>query len=338
MRNIYGVLDNQGGSFKSYFLENNMPEKIKILKDGLDDKSCAVIDKCLFRMLHLPDLTKSSLFFVDFDKYIQAFETDEEKFYRELYEANCRYYASEFNLEGDTHNVDTFLFHHGLYFQNKKIKDYIKNTCFIDAGAYIGDSVLVLNKYYSPEKIFSFELSKRNASKYKKIMEINKISENKYCIINKGISDKCDKIYFNDTGDQGVSLCYDGNIAAEVTSIDSFVEENNIKIGFIKADVEGYGFNALKGMKNTIANNRPVLSLAIYHTPEEFFEMKPYLYEITKDLNYRIEILHLHCFCDFLVDIVIFAYPKELYSAIGIDCFIQKIKAHPFANVLRGIF
>lgn len=337
MRNIFGVIDNQGGSFKQYFLENNMPVKIDNLKLGLDKKSCGIVDKCLYRMSHLPDLSKSSLFFVEHERYIKEFETQEERFFRELYESESKKYGEEFDLGGDCYNVDTFLFHHGLYFQNTEVKEYIKNTYFVDGGAYIGDSALVLSKY-SPKKIFSFELSKSTTEKYNLTMKSNKINEDKFCIINKGLSDCCKQITFLDTSDQGASLCYEGNVKIDTVSVDSFFDDDSTRVGFIKADVEGYGLKALIGMKNTIARDRPVLSLAIYHTPEEFFEMKPYLAEITKDLNYNIEIQHLHCYCDFLVDVCIIAYPKELYSPVSVNFIMEKVKNHPFARLLTSVF
>lgn len=49
------------------------------------------------------------------------------------------------------------------------------------------------------------------------------------------------------------------------------------QIGFIKLDVEGYGVRALRGMEKTIQKSRPVLSLSIYHSPEELFETKKVL-------------------------------------------------------------
>lgn len=65
-------------------------------------------------------------------------------------------------------------------------------------------------------------------------------------------------------------------------------------------------------MSETIKRDRPVLSLSIYHNPKEFFEIKPALERIVKTLNYKITI-EKHCpFPQATVEIVLFAYPKEL--------------------------
>lgn len=103
------------------------------------------------------------------------------------------------------------------------------------------------------------------------------------------------------------------NVFIEIgNDIDSFVKENNLNIGFIKADVEGQIIPLIKGAKNTIQKHRPVLCLAIYHSPQEFFEAKPLLEEIVENADYKLEIQSQCPFCDGISSIVIFAYPKEL--------------------------
>lgn len=53
----------------------------------------------------------------------------------------------------------------------------------------------------------------------------------------------------NDSAFQGTTLLEKGNIEIETTDIDSFVKENNLNIGFIKADVEGQIIPLIKGAK-----------------------------------------------------------------------------------------
>ena len=47
-------------------------------------------------------------------------------------------------------------------------------------------------------------------------------------------------------------------------SIDQFVKERNIKIDFIKIDVEGAELGVLKGGWNTIRENKPLINLAMH--------------------------------------------------------------------------
>jgi len=104
----------------------------------------------------------------------------------------------------------------------------------------------------------------------------------------------------------------DGCDKALLTDLDSFVLENNLKVGFIKADLEGVGLEGTLGMAETIRRDRPVLAISIYHNPKEFFEIKPALDEITKGLDYKLTIEKHFPFPGRMVEVVVFAYPMEL--------------------------
>lgn len=213
--------------------------------------------------------------------------------------------------EQNDYDVEVYLYHHGLKNAGQKIKDYIKNKDFIDAGAYIGDSMLIMQEYL-PRKTYSFELSPGNAEKFTETRRLNNLPEDKCILIKKAVSEKKGTALINDSAFQGTTLLEKGNIEIETTDIDSFVKENNLNIGFIKADVEGQIIPLIKGAKNTIQKHRPVLCLAIYHSPQEFFEAKPLLEEIVENADYKLEIQSQCPFCDGISSIVIFAYPKEL--------------------------
>ena len=312
-----GVIDNLGGSFKKYFLENNMPQKINRLKKGLDSRSIEVIDKCLCRMLHYPDLSNSFLFFENQDGFIRYFQTLEEYVLVLTQNKKLKNYYDNFYLDEHCYNPDTFLFHNGLAFASTKIHEYIKGKDFIDGGAYIGDSALIYHTYYSPKKIYSFEISERTVKRYKSIMAFNCIPEDAYEIVPKGISDKVGVQYIDDDASQGTSICSSGTNMISTTTVDEFSGCQNLHCGFIKLDVEGVGLKALQGAKETIRRDRPVLSISIYHNPEEFFEIKPTFERIVENLNYKIEVLHCHPFVDALLEVSLFAYPAELEGTEG---------------------
>ena len=308
-----GLID-YGGSFKEYFLKNNMPEKIAVLKEGLDEESKNRLDIYLNRFLYFPDgrLVKHyNLSKVFYD----SLYTEEEKNFLKEFEDNPSQYGG-FYSELGFQTTDAWVFHHGLKFSSNKVKEYIKNKDFIDGGAWIGDGVVMFNKHYNPNKIFAFEISPKNCECFKQTMNINRIPNDKYHLVPLGLGDKKENMYIADDWGVSTSILISGEKKTEVclTDLDSYVNDNKINPGFIKANLEGYGLKALNGMVNTIRTHRPVLSLAIYHTPEEFFEMKPLLTEITKDINYRITLDRFSVKTDVVIDITIFAYPAELYE------------------------
>lgn len=72
-------------------------------------------------------------------------------------------------------------------------------------------------------------------------------------------------------------------------------------------DVEGFEPHIVRGALNTIRTQRPVLAISIYHTPEEFYELKPFLESL--GLNYQFQIRR-NSLCAPLFDIVLIGYPR----------------------------
>lgn len=315
--NTPGVWNFLGGNFKQYIIQNNMLDVINKLKNNLDNESQNLVDNLYERLILFPNLEDYDCFIGDFKKVQEKYQLPEERLMKESYSAEKDEYRQKYKFSTEYgFNGDVFYYHHGLRFSNNKIKEYIKNKDFIDGGAFIGDSALILQEY-NPKKIYSFELMKEFCSNYKTNMELNNIPANRYEILCNGISDKISKtsISINSSFNQRQSLCNNGNVKVDLIDIDYFANSKNLNVGFIKLDIEGAEMDALEGMIQTIQNNRPVLSIAIYHNPIQFFELKPRLEEITKDLNYKFEIKKLEGnIYHPLIETVLFAYPSELFG------------------------
>lgn len=308
-----GIMDNAPGSFKEFLLKNNMPEKIEKLKKGLDERSLLVVDNVLKKILHCPDYLYSDYMYYYDQKWRKRFETEFDRNYEKLFADDFYNFKKCYPLSKDDYDAEVFLYHHGLRFANERIKKYVAGKDFIDAGAYIGDSALVLFNY-NPKKIYSFEISNLSINLYKKTMKLNNMEKSKYECVHSALSDGKYNFSINDNGGLAVNIFNSNNSEniVQSTDLDSFVNEKGLDVGFIKADIEGAMYKGLLGMRNTISAFRPVLSLAIYHSPEEFFETKPLLDEIVRDLNYKIEI-DCHFSSPYhIYGTVIFAYPREL--------------------------
>ncbi len=307
----WGLIDSVNGTFRRYFIENNMVEKVELFKKNLDEESLKITDIVIDKMLRLPDESLAYLCNLDFKAYKLRYDIEKDKKYERLLAENADNIKSSYKLSKPNYDMEVFLYHHGLKFANNKIIEYVKNKDFIDAGAYIGDSALVLLEY-SPNKIHSFEISQGHVENYKRTMHLNNISEGKYVINMCGLSSECSSVKINNNGDMGKKI-YNGNGELVKTIIlDSYIQKVENPIGFIKADIEGAMFDALKGMVKTIRKYRPVLSFAIYHSAEEFFETKILLDEITKDLDYSVHIDSHFSESMHIYGTVLFAYPREL--------------------------
>lgn len=63
---------------------------------------------------------------------------------------------------------------------------------------------------------------------------------------------------------------YQGGKKVKIVSIDEWVADRGLnRVDFIKADVEGYERELIKGAMNTLKNMEPSLSLCTYHLPHD---------------------------------------------------------------------
>jgi len=64
----------------------------------------------------------------------------------------------------------------------------------------------------------------------------------------------------------------------KVTSVDNYVRDNKIvRVDFVKCDIEGHEMRALKGMKETLHNFHPNLSIEVTLPPDERTELVDFL-------------------------------------------------------------
>jgi len=212
---------------------------------------------------------------------------------------------------------NVFYYHCGLnIFNNKditdKIKSYINSKDFIDAGAFVGDSALLFIKEYKAQKVFCFEPENKNYDLLLRTIETNQ--SKKIIPIKKGVGDVVDK-KASITSSGSISHILpkiNANIVEtiELTTIDEFVNTtNNLSVGLIKMDIEGYEFKAIKGAMSTIIKHKPILLISIYHSPTDFFEIKPYIEQL--NLNYKFFIRKINPFT-LVSETMLICVPEEL--------------------------
>lgn len=194
----------------------------------------------------------------------------------------------EFNVVDGDYNLHSFI-DNGLTDEDK---EFLKDKDIIDAGAYIGDSTLPLSKI-TKANVYGFEPFTESYNKLKQNIELNNIKN--IVPVNASLSDVNGEISLYLSGDnhQGITndstlSQYDKELVVQSRTIDSYVEENNLNVGFIKVDVEGAEQDLLKGAINTIRTQKPILFLSIYHKPDDFFTIKPWIESL--DLGYEFKI------------------------------------------------
>lgn len=144
-----------------------------------------------------------------------------------------------------------------------------KGDTVIDAGAWIGDFSAYAAK--KGANVYAFEPAKKQLEWLEKTAEWN----GAITICPYGLGEKSDTVAF-DMKEEGNLICgsdmisENGNTTIKIITLDSWVKEKNIlKVDFIKADIEGFERNMLKGATWVLKNMQPKLSICTYHIKDD---------------------------------------------------------------------
>jgi FkbM family methyltransferase len=91
------------------------------------------------------------------------------------------------------------------------------------------------------------------------------------------------------SGGMASSICSDGDLEVEVSTIDSLFYEKGIKIDYLKADLEGHESLMLQGAARTIRASKPKLAITTYHTPHDARDIIEAVKEIDASYRFRLE-------------------------------------------------
>lgn len=311
------ITDSLGGSFKDYFITSDMTARISALKRGLDNESVDTIDVIMQRLLNYPD-ERYKHRIPERKEVIGGLLPVETEQSRAIIEREMKIRKRNLKFPSGHIEESVFYFYHGLFLLPFEIRKYVTDQDFIDAGAFIGDSAIALAEY-KYRKIYSIEMSLKSVERYRINLANCGISSDKYEIINTGIASNDDEppVKLHDTGSSGLSFLrrtgkYD-EISVEKKSLDFLVDKYGISPRFIKADIEGNGIEFVEGARKTLVRYRPVLSIAVYHNPREFFEIKPILEDLLPEYKFMVRKLAAgikNNLCH--SEVVLLGYPAEI--------------------------
>lgn len=172
----------------------------------------------------------------------------------------------------------------------KDILQLKKDEIIIDCGAYTGDS---LAEFLKVRKDFAqwhcFEMDAYIREKLKNY--VNGLEESireKVLIHPYGISDRKKTINYTSDITGGSKIVSGGNSGETVVGLDEFFGQKDIT--YIKMDIENAELDALRGAKNIIQGQQPVLAISMYHSLEQFLEIPVYIKQICP--LYKIYIRH----------------------------------------------
>lgn len=180
--------------------------------------------------------------------------------------------------------------HCGLDLIPADVLERIQGSLFVDCGAFIGDSCYALQPY-GPGAVYAVEPEAENIGALEENITLNNMEN--VTIINAGVSERSGEAFLGGTG-IGAFISETGGAGDKkinLVSIDDLRDQSEQKrVGFIKMDIEGAELGALKGAARVLAEDKPVLSVALYHSGRDFFEIPEYVKKINP--AYRMMIVH----------------------------------------------
>jgi len=164
---------------------------------------------------------------------------------------------------------------------------HIDDEVFVNCGASNGDTIFYyLEKFDKFKKIIAFENDKIRVEQFKEnMLYFPKDIQKKIIHYSTLVDDKDNKLDL---------IC------------------SNEKVSLINMDIEGMELDVLKGAKNIIANNRPVIAACAYHLPSDLYELPLYLKNLCDEyeLFYRKYASTVrNRFCN--AELVLYAVPQK---------------------------
>ncbi|EKE04597.1 MAG: Methyltransferase, FkbM family [uncultured bacterium] len=270
-------------TFYNYIFNNDTYfQNYKKLVSGLTDDQKNFIDLTISRALYLYSSQYEILTDFTADELFEQLKVEESLNSKIIYDNtnNC-YQFDKYKLP--VNFFEAFMFVYKMGFDSIRYPEKVIGKDIIDAGAFCGDSSMVLNDLFKPSRVFCFEPEESCFNYLLRTIELNNLDKEKFLPINQGLGNRREvkEIY---TGGAASSIMIAESIdnllektKINITTIDEFVEENNLDIGLIKIDVEGFDYQVLEGAKKTIRKFKPIIMGSIYHNAQQFFEFKPFI-------------------------------------------------------------
>ncbi|MEI0487499.1 FkbM family methyltransferase [Brachyspira intermedia] len=269
-------------------INTNYYELYKRLIKSLDNESINTVNSILAKIKLYndnPNIPATNLFL---SNEISTINNIYRQFFNKIIKFNDHCYAyNKYFIPVCHFELSVFYYKHEI---DKLDTKFIKNNNIIDVGGFIGDSAIIFSDY-TDKNVYTFEPVKENFNNILKTIKLNEI--NNIIPINKALGKETNNqnIYVSGSASNLKEEPFDLNYRKEeieIITLDSFIEENNINIGLIKVDTEGAEKDFLLGARKTIESQKPILLISIYHSPEDFFGLKPMLE--SWNLNYKFRI------------------------------------------------
>ena len=276
--------------FSDAMSREDSAQRFNALISGLDNESKNTVSDIIHRMEVISDGNKS-LRDIFSQREQDEFVRMNDEFKSKIVKLNDNlYYYNGYYLP--VNQFDSSVFYSKYAIDELTTLDSVRNKDIIDAGGYVGDTALLFSSY-TDKSIHVFEASPSNMDIIRETIRLNQLEN--IVPVSKALGEKSGTATFS-LGERNScnSLVerpgynYPNHIEVSVITLDDYVRENNLEVGLIKVDIEGGEQLLLKGAVETIRTQHPILLISIYHSANDFFEIKPMIEKMCDKYTFRI--------------------------------------------------
>lgn len=179
-----------------------------------------------------------------------------------------------------------------------------RGLCYVDGGAYNGDTYAELCSHAQVERAYLFEPDAQN---YQALLRQVQGQAGAVCLP-LALADGYRLLNFSAGAGEGAAISAAGGQHIAAAALDEVLCGE--RVDFLKLDVEGAEVQALQGARQLIARSRPVLAISLYHHPQDLWVLPALLDSICQ--GYALYIRQ-HFFNSF--DSVLYAVPNQDFSS-----------------------
>lgn len=272
--------------FQEYQRQHVMAEVVDKLKAGLDELSCHYIDHHI-KIMTMASLGGDVLFKNDTLRTPEDFRLIART--QEAVAQGQPPFLKQVNLEWSSSYVGRY----GMYDLPPAVLQRVNGKAVIDGGGFIGDTLMLFRDLFPQSIKYSFEPAQGSYDYMCNLLK-DDIAQGTLKAFHQALGSKAGHLRLSMPMAGGINAAsstrYDYHQEGlyedvEMVCIDDVVAQHGLEVGLIKLDVEGAEPDIIQGALKTIKEQKPLLVIAFYHQPDEFYELKPFLESL--NLGYK---------------------------------------------------
>lgn len=186
------------------------------------------------------------------------------------------------------------------YFAERAMRLIDPEEVYVDCGAFVGENIecYLFEHQGLFKQIFAFEPGERQCRalecRKERLVREWALNDDTIVVNNAGVGRE--RMTANLVVGDGADLLSlkveegEGNTEAvsecEIYDLDSYFKD--IHVGFLKADIEGYEMEMLRGATNLIKRDKPKIAICIYHKLTDYYEIPLFIHELVPEYKFSV--------------------------------------------------